>query len=185
MVTEREIQCSDDCYEILQVPPGSDKEAIDSAYKALARQYHPDNHETGDSEKFMLVVKAYKFLGDPEVAISLDSSGSQALALLTEDEAGSYEGDEKLFDQILTALYMSRRKNLRRSGLGVFHLEEVTGYPADDLEFHLWYLREKGYAERLENGLFSITADGVDRIIAQQKRLARHKKRSEKLSRGR
>jgi hypothetical protein len=62
--------------------------------------------------------------------------------------------------------------------MGIFHLEEMLGYPADDLEFHLWYLREKGYAERLENGLFSITAAGVDRIIELQNRLARRRRRA-------
>jgi hypothetical protein len=182
MVTEREIQCNDDCYEILQVPPGADSEAIESAYKALARQYHPDNHETGDPEKFMQVVKAYKYLSDPEPEVALSDPG-QALAILTEaEDADGYEGDERLFNQILMLLYVTRRKNLRRSGMGVFQLEEMLGSPSDDLEFHMWYLREKGYAERLENGLFSITADGVDRIIAQQKRLSRQKKRALKRS---
>jgi hypothetical protein len=85
-----------------------------------------------------------------------------------------------LFDRILTFLYTSRRKNLRRSGLGIFQLEEMLGFPSDELEFHVWYLREKGYAERLENGLFSITAQGVDHIIQLQKRLSRRKKRAKR-----
>jgi hypothetical protein len=58
----------------------------------------------------------------------------------------------------------------------------MLGSSGDDLEFHMWYLREKGYAERLENGLFSITAEGVDRIIALQNRLSRQRRRAQRLS---
>jgi hypothetical protein len=46
-------------------------------------------------------------------------------------------------------------------------LERMVGCPAEHLEFHVWYLREKQFIQRLENGLFSITAHGVDTVIAQ------------------
>ena len=185
MLTDHETQYAEDYYEILQLDPAADQEAIDRAYKILAKQYHPDNHETGDSEKFIQIARAYQTLSDTELKAaydrSLNTSGFNALALLTEAaDCNTYAGDELLFDRILTFLYTSRRKNLRRSGLGIFQLEEMLGFPSDELEFHLWYLREKGYAERLENGLFSITAQGVDRMIQLQKRLTRRKKRTER-----
>jgi curved DNA-binding protein len=185
MVTDHETQYTEDYYEILQLNPTADQEAIDRAYKILAKQYHPDNHETGDPEKFMQIARAYQTLADSELRAvydhSLNTSGSNALVLLTEAaDSATYEGDELLFDRILTVLYTSRRKNLRRSGLGIFQLEEMLGCPSDDLEFHVWYLREKGYAERLENGLFSITAAGVDHTIQLQKRLSRRKKKAQK-----
>ena len=44
-------------------------------------------------------------------------------------------------------------------------LERLLGCPSEHLEFHTWYLRQKGWIERLENGQLSITADGVDRVI--------------------
>jgi hypothetical protein len=39
------------------------------------------------------------------------------------------------------------------------------------MEFHLWYLKEKGWIKKGDDGLFAITIDGVDRtnIIAQEK----------------
>jgi pilus assembly protein TadC len=43
-------------------------------------------------------------------------------------------------------------------------LEKIMGLPADILEFHLWYFREKGWIDREESGLLSITAAGVDQI---------------------
>ena len=42
------------------------------------------------------------------------------------------------------------------------------------LEFHLWYLRAKGWVDRLETGQFAITADGVDQVEQNQLRLSPH-----------
>jgi len=33
------------------------------------------------------------------------------------------------------------------------------------LEFHLWYLRDKGWIMRMEDGSMAITADGVDQSL--------------------
>ena len=45
------------------------------------------------------------------------------------------------------------------------HIEQEFGCPPSHLEFHLWYLREKGWIQRLESGLFAITVAGVDKVI--------------------
>jgi hypothetical protein len=39
------------------------------------------------------------------------------------------------------------------------------------VEFHLWYLREKGLVYRIDTGQLAITALGVDRIERDQLRL--------------
>jgi len=36
--------------------------------------------------------------------------------------------------------------------------------PVELVEFHLWYLRSKGWIERLESGMLAISAIGVDEI---------------------
>jgi hypothetical protein len=33
------------------------------------------------------------------------------------------------------------------------------------MEFHIWYLREKGWVLRTDNGDFAITASGVDAVL--------------------
>ena len=53
-------------YAILGIPPDADEETIRTAYRALARQYHPDSGEGSSPEKFREVVDAYEILGDPE-----------------------------------------------------------------------------------------------------------------------
>ena len=53
-------------YAILGIPPDADEETIRTAYKALARQYHPDVGEGSSPEKFREIVEAYEILGDPK-----------------------------------------------------------------------------------------------------------------------
>jgi DnaJ domain len=54
-----------DCYEVLQLSPNADRDAISRAYRTLAFRYHPDNTETGNSEKFIRLSEAYQILSDP------------------------------------------------------------------------------------------------------------------------
>ncbi len=52
-----------------------------------------------------------------------------------------------------------------KPGVGIIHLEELLGLPEKEMEFHIWYLKEKGWIQRDETGGFAITANGVDEII--------------------
>lgn len=55
-----------DFYEALQLSPNADGETISRVYRLLAARYHPDNGESGDSEKFLRLSEAYRILSDPE-----------------------------------------------------------------------------------------------------------------------
>jgi hypothetical protein len=77
----------------------------------------------------------------------------------------TFEADRNLVDSILWLLYISRRQDLAGGGLGVIQIEHEFGCAASHLEFHLWYLREKGWIQRLESGHFAITVAGVDKVI--------------------
>jgi predicted transcriptional regulator len=59
------------------------------------------------------------------------------------------------------------RQNVREPGIGIVELERLSGCPAEHLDFHLWYLREKGWIRRTENGAFAITVEGVDRVSSE------------------
>ena len=37
------------------------------------------------------------------------------------------------------------------------------------LEFHLWYLKAKGWIAKTENGTFAITIEGVDRANSERR----------------
>ncbi len=57
----------DDYYEVLQVPPDADDEAIQAAYRKLAKQYHPDTGLPGASDEMMKRInEAHAMLSDGE-----------------------------------------------------------------------------------------------------------------------
>jgi curved DNA-binding protein len=66
-----------DYYEALGVPRDASTEDIRSAYRKLARQYHPDvNKEPGAEDRFKEISEAYEVLRDPEKRERYDRLGS-------------------------------------------------------------------------------------------------------------
>jgi curved DNA-binding protein CbpA len=148
----------------------ADQETIERVYRLLAKRYHPDNKNTGNAQKFDELVKAYRALSDPERRSDYDAkyeAGNShqwknfphaALSEGTED-------DRKIYQAILSMLYTARRRDAGNAGVGIFQMEKLLGVPEKYLEFHIWYLREKGWIQRVENGGFAITVSGVDAVI--------------------
>jgi curved DNA-binding protein CbpA len=62
-----------DCYEAMQLSPRADAETISRVYRLLAARYHPDNRETGNSEKFIRLSEAYQILSNPEKRARYDA----------------------------------------------------------------------------------------------------------------
>jgi curved DNA-binding protein CbpA len=161
-----------DHYEALQLSRNADRETVDRVYRILAKRYHPDNQETGDASKFAMIAEAHRVLSDPDQRAVYDARYDEYHGAIIKifDEAprsNPYSADQRIFDAILSLLYIARRRDANAGGLGIVQLERMIGCPAEHLEFHVWYLREKQFIQRLENGLFSITAHGVDSVIAQ------------------
>ena len=64
----------EDHYEDLQVSPKADQETIERVYRLLAKRYHPDNNGSGSVEKFDIITKAYKVLGQAEKRAAYDAT---------------------------------------------------------------------------------------------------------------
>jgi curved DNA-binding protein CbpA len=163
---------SADYYEILQVSPKAASETIDRVFRFLAKQYHPDNQETGDAERFTEVVEAFRVLSDLERRVEYDVRYERIRAnrvkMMNSESAGDELGqDTRVRRTILSLLYGARRQNVDRPGMGSYELERLIDCPEEHMKFHLWYLKENGWIERLDTGQFAVTASGVDQVTGE------------------
>jgi curved DNA-binding protein len=185
-----------DYYEDLQVSPNADLETIERVYRLLAKRYHPDNSLTGNNEKFNIITLAFKVLSDVEKRAAFDAkyedARNQRLKTLSNVSLSEgFDNNQQIRDAILSILYSDRRQNPSDSGVGSWRLEKLLGWPEKVLEFHIWYLKEKGWIQRIDNGGYAITASGVDiveedgfnlgkeKLLTYQRGLSKSKNQSE------
>jgi curved DNA-binding protein CbpA len=164
-----------DYYETLEISPNANSETIERIFRYFAQRYHPDNQQTGNRARFDVIVEAHNTLRDPvkRARYDLDYRNHANARSKLVDEVNDSKTIGQDFDiqkKVLSLLYIRCRQNVREPGLGNGELESLSGCPAEHLEFHLWYLREKGWIRRTENGYFAITVDGVDRANSEYHR---------------
>ena len=169
-----------DYYEILEISPNANSGTIDRMFRYLAQRYHPDNQDTGDRLRFDVIVEAYNTLKDPvkRAQYDIQHKNHSAFRWKLVEEASDSKGIERDVDiqnKLLSILYVKRRQNISDPGIGDLELERLLGCPAEHLEFHIWYLKEKGWIERTENGMLAITVEGVDRANSEHHRKTANK----------
>lgn len=173
-------------YEILELSPSASSDAIDHSFRYLARRYHPDNQATGDRSKFDAIMAAHNTLRDTSRRAQYHEDHRHCLPPFrppaAEDGGGveadngadagqreafldglGIERDVSIQNNLLTLLYFRRRRNIREPGIGDAELERLSGCPPEHLEFHIWYLKAKGWIATGDDGLLAITIEGVDR----------------------
>ena len=156
-----------DYYELLQLSPNADSETIERVFRHLAKKYHPDNTDCADHDRFLQIVEAHQVLADPAARAGYDvryqDYWNHKWRLASEASDKSASGDDKVTrERLLSLLYVQRRRNMKSPGLGEYEMARLLGTPPELVEFHLWYLKAKGWVERLETGHLAITAPGVD-----------------------
>jgi curved DNA-binding protein CbpA len=161
-----------DYYEMLEISPNANSETIERIFRYFAKRYHPDNQETGDELRFNEIVEAHNTLRDPvkraqyDVQYRQNSNHRHELVEEASDVRG-LERDAVIQDKLLSLLYVQRRKDVNNPGIGDSEIERLSGCPSEHLEFHLWYMKAKGWIARIENGTFAITVEGVDRANSE------------------
>jgi curved DNA-binding protein CbpA len=157
-----------DYYEILQISPNAEPDTVHRVYRLLAQRFHPDNAETGDEGRFRQLAEAYQVLGDPERRAQYDVIHTNLkkerwrLISANESAADDFESEQLARLMVLELLYVRRRTDFTDPGLSVFDLESLTGRAREHLQFTIWFLTQKKYVSRADNGVATITADGVE-----------------------
>lgn len=156
-----------DYYEVLQLSSKAELETIHRVYRIMAARYHPDNPESGDQEKFLLLSEAYKVLSDPSRRSQYDSlRGEEQQRPLPVFQAKAFvddkEGETNRRLGVLCILYAQRRRDPEHPHVTLLEIEEMMGVPREHLEFTMWYLRQKKFVERTDGSDCCLTADGVD-----------------------
>lgn len=163
-------------YEFLQISPNAESDTIHRVYRFLAVRFHPDNPDTGDAEKFLLLKQAYDVLSDPARRCAYDvdcqkADPEEVPLSTTIDFMDSIEGEFNRRLAVLALLYFRRRSTPESPEVSLIEVESRMGFPRDYLEFTTWYLQKKGFITRADNSAFTLTAAGVDFVETQRVRI--------------
>lgn len=157
-----------DYYELLELSPRANFETVERVFRYLAKKHHPDVSSDIEAERhqFTQMIEAFETLRDPELRAAYDALWEQHQNVQQEmiEGANAAQSDCDERARILSMFYGQRRRDMKQPGVSVGRIEDATRCPPEVLAFHLWYFREKGWVNREESGLLSITAEGVDKI---------------------
>jgi curved DNA-binding protein CbpA len=157
-----------DYYEILQISPNAEPETVHRVYRLLAQRFHPDNTETGNEDRFRQLSEVYQVLGDPEKRAQYDIIHANLkqerwrLISANQHAGDDFESEQLVRLMVLELLYIRRRTDFTDPGLSLFDLESLTGRAREHLQFTIWFLTQKKYVGRADDGVVTITADGVE-----------------------
>jgi len=165
-----------DYYELLQLSSNADTDTIERVFRHLAKKFHPDNKDTGDTDQFRLILEAHRTLSNPERRAGYDVKHQEywnrKWKLASEASNGTgFNDDRENRESLLSLLYVQRRRDMEKPGLGDYEMARLLRKPYELVEFHLWYLKAKGWVERLDTGQLAISALGVDQVEQGRLRL--------------
>ncbi len=165
-----------DYYDLMQISPNAEEDTIQGMFRHLAKKWHPDGQK-GDPERFRLLVQACKTLTNPETRAAYDIKYQEfweSKWKLAADASNSqgFVDDADVRERLLSLYYVQRRSKMQEPGLGEMEVARLMRIPIELVEFHIWYLKEKRWIERLDTGLLAITALGVDQVEKSRLKLS-------------
>jgi curved DNA-binding protein CbpA len=159
-------------YDLLQINPRAETEAVERVYRMLAARYQPGPEESGDPERLRLLKEAYETLSDPARRARYDAELEQGQAsplsvFLGREFTDGIDAEAKIRVGVLCLLYSKRRANPDFAALSLLDMENLMSFPRERLLFAIWYLRAKRYILQDDRSSFIISAEGVDFLESQ------------------
>lgn len=77
--------------------------------------------------------------------------------------------DAEIHERILFFLYRRRREHSEDPGVLSYHVQALVKCSDESFDFHIWYLKSKGYLAITEQSGLAITIEGVDHVIAMSR----------------
>lgn len=159
-----------DHYEVLGVEHKASTDAIQVAYVRLAEKYHPKTGFSPSPEKYESITLAFEVLSDPE----LRQEFNKLKGIGEEDKPKfsglpffeAYQRDTHLRIGLLCVLYDRRRSKPFTPSLSMRHLEQIFGASTQELNFALWYLKQRDLVMADDKSSLQITVDGMDYLEA-------------------
>ena len=177
MATENESDFID-FYALLKVDPACDEKMLEKAYRHFAQLYHPDHPETADVELFQALNEAYRVLRNPEQRERYDQQyrlhrpGAFDPKPKPEDASIDQRGalkDAEAHEKMLAFLYKRRREHAEDPGVIRYFVQQHLECSDESFDFHVWYLKSKGFVDVTEHGTLAITVEGVDHVIGMSR----------------
>ena len=171
-----------DYYDILQVSTNAEPDTINRVFRLLAQRFHPDNQQTGNEDRFRIILEAYSVLSDPErrarYDISHDEQQKERWRLVSAGDQieNDFEVEQMSRLTVLEALYTKKRLDVQQAGITLLDLEKMVGRPREHLEFTIWFLLQKRLVTRDDHSNLTLTVEGAE-YLENTYRTKKHRKR--------
>ncbi|KEI40423.1 uncharacterized protein L969DRAFT_87075 [Mixia osmundae IAM 14324] len=110
-------------YDVLELPPDSEQDAIKKAYRRLAMIHHPDKNTTGDHSQFQKIQAAYEILSDPHKRSRYDAVGLEGLQRGAGPSSAPDQGDLQDFFEMFFGRPGAEQTMRRRAMNQVVHVQ--------------------------------------------------------------
>ena len=155
-----------DHYAVLNVSPNAQFEEIEVAHERLASLYDPQQGEDPNEEKYEAVQLAFEVLSDSDLRRDFDKIKGVA-----RDERPKFSGPS-FFDALarpsglrsalLCILYDFRRLHPFTPAVSMRNVLGMLKATQEEVNFALWYLKQRNLAQPDDKSNLLITADGMD-----------------------
>jgi len=160
-----------DYYEFLMISPTADRQMIEWAARLMLARYDPQKSKTPDEKKCELVKEAFRTLADPKKRVAYDGEltkqrPASTINVKAEINLQDVVEAHRLRQAIMLVLYQAIFRKPRDPDVGRTDLARQVGVSTQDLEFGLWFLREKGWITATQAGSYAITLLGAEWVEA-------------------